>query len=117
MRLPLWILVVLAAAIAVLFVLPNRQPVELTIWLMGDRVVLPLYLAIFGAVFFGFFVGWIASWFSQGKWRKRARERARRIEFLERESLRLSDQVAKLEADTAARLPAPVPASLDPPQG
>jgi uncharacterized integral membrane protein len=103
--LPFWILVVLAAVIAVFFVVPNRQPVDLTLWLLDYSVQLPLYLVLFASVFAGFVVGWIGCWFSQGRWRRQARERGRRIEHLEREAMKLTDQVTKLEADAAARLP------------
>ena len=110
MRLPLWILIVLAALIAVFFVLPNRQPVDLGLWLFDYSVQLPLYLVLFAAVFVGFVVGWIGCWFAQGRWRRYARERGRRGEYLERESLKLTDQIAKLEADAGAR-----PSGQDPP--
>jgi uncharacterized integral membrane protein len=104
-RLPFWILVVLAALIAVFLVLPNRQPVDLRLWLFDYSVQLPLYLVLFATVFVGFVVGWIGCWFSQGRWRRQARERGRRVEYLEREAVKLTDQMAKLEADAAARPP------------
>jgi putative membrane protein len=87
MRIPLSILTAIAAALAVMFAIPNRGAVTLRLWPLAGEAEMPLYLAVFAAVFLGFFLGWIGSWIAQHKWRKRAREQARRIEKLEREIL------------------------------
>jgi len=106
MRLPLSILIVMAAAIAVVFAVPNREAVTLRFWPFDVEVAVALYLAIFAAAFAGFLAGWTGAWLSQRKWRKRARERARRIEHLESEVMTLTDAAAKpTEAQKSPAVP------------
>lgn len=95
MKLPLSILIVIAAAIAIVFAIPNREEITLKLWPFDAEVLIPLYLAIFTAIFAGFSLGWIGAWFSQHKWRKRARDQARRIEHLEKEVMELEEAAAK----------------------
>jgi uncharacterized membrane protein YciS (DUF1049 family) len=97
MRFPLFILVLFAVAVAVMFAVPNRELVTLRFWPFDFQIELGLYLVVFAALFLGFFFGWIGSWFAQRKWRKLARERARHIEGLEKEIAGLTD-AAKAEA-------------------
>ena len=85
MKIPLSILSIAAAALALSFAIPNREEVTLRLWPFTGEVALPLYLAVFGALFLGFFLGWIGAWLSQHKWRKRAHQQAKRIEKLEEE--------------------------------
>ena len=108
MKLPLSILIVLAAAVAVVFAVPNREDVAIKFWPFDAEIAIPLYLAIFTAVFAGFFLGWIGAWLSQHKWRKRARDQARRIEHLEKEVIELEDAAAKTQ-QAAATPPAALP--------
>jgi uncharacterized integral membrane protein len=95
MRLPLSILFVVAAAIAVVFAVPNREAVTIRFWPFDVEVAVALYLVVFAAAFAGFLAGWAGAWLSQHKWRKRARERARRIEHLESEVMALANAAAK----------------------
>lgn len=98
MRLPLSILIILAAAVAVVFAVPNREEITVKFWPFEAEIVIPLFLAIMAAVFAGFIVGWIGAWFSQHKWRKRAREQVRRIEHLEKEVMDLEGAAQKAQA-------------------
>jgi len=91
MRLPLFITLIFAAVIAIMFAVPNRELVTLHFWPFDFQIELGLYLVAFAALFLGFFLGWIGSWFAQRKWRKLARDRARRIEHLETEIIALTD--------------------------
>jgi uncharacterized membrane protein YciS (DUF1049 family) len=95
MRLPLSILIAAAAAIAVVFAIPNRKAVTIRFWPFDTEIVVALYLVVFAAIFAGFVTGWIGAWLSQHKWRKRARDQARRIEHLEQEVMELADAAAK----------------------
>jgi len=107
MRLPLSILIALAAAVAVVFAIPNREEITLKFWPFEAEILIPLYLAIFVAIFVGFLIGWIGAWLSQHRWRKRARDQARRIEHLEDEVTALTDAAAK-----AREAPPAPPAAL-----
>jgi len=91
MRLPLSILVAVAAVVAVVFAIPNREAVTIRFWPFDTEIVVALYLVVFAALFLGFFTGWIGAWLAQHKWRKRARDRARRIEHLEEEVVKLTE--------------------------
>ena len=91
MKIPLSILFVIAAALALMFAIPNRETVNLSLWPFTGEVSLPLYLAVFGALFLGFFLGWIGAWLSQHKWRKRAHQQAKRIEKLEEEIAEIAE--------------------------
>ena len=93
MRLPLFIILIFAAAIAIMFAVPNRELVTLHFWPFDFQIELGLYLVAFTALFLGFFFGWVGCWFAQRKWRKLARDRARRIEHLETEIIALTDAV------------------------
>ena len=106
MRLPLFILFLFAAAIAIMFAVPNRELVTLHFWPFDFQIELGLYLVAFAALFLGFFLGWIGSWFAQRKWRKLARDRARRIEHLETEIIALTD-AAKADSARSNVLPGP----------
>lgn len=85
MKIPLSILIFVAAVLALLFAIPNHDPVALRMLLVTGELSVPLYLVVFAALFLGFLVGWIGCWFSQHKWRRRARVQAKRIEKLEEE--------------------------------
>jgi uncharacterized integral membrane protein len=91
MRLPLFILFLFAAVIAIMFAVPNREPVTLHFWPFDFQIELGLYLVAFAGLFLGLLLGWIGSWFAQRKWRKLARDRARRIEHLETEIIAMTD--------------------------
>ena len=97
MKLPLFIILVFAAAIAVMFAVPNRELVTPHFWPFDFQIELGLYLVAFAGLFLGFFFGWIGCWFAQRKWRKLARDRARRIEHLETEIIAVTD-AAKADA-------------------
>jgi uncharacterized integral membrane protein len=103
MRLPLSILIAIAAAIAVIFAIPNREAVTIRFWPFDTEIAAALYLVVFAAVFLGFVVGWIGSWLAQHKWRKRARERAKRIEHLEEELVKLTEAAEKAKTAEAEK--------------
>jgi uncharacterized integral membrane protein len=85
MKIPLSILLFIAAVLALMFAIPNRDAVTLHLLLVTGEIAVPLYLVVFAALFLGFLFGWIGCWFSQHKWRRRARVQAKRIEKLEEE--------------------------------
>lgn len=91
MKIPLSILLIIAAAFALMFAIPNREAVTLRLWPLAGEIGLPLYLAVFGALFLGFLLGWIVAWLSQHKWRRRARQQAKRIEKLEEELAEIAE--------------------------
>ncbi len=74
-----------AVVVAVVFAVFNREVVTIDVWPFPYQVQIPLYLLLLASLLLGFLIGSAVSWSSQGKWRRRARERARRVEAMERE--------------------------------
>ena len=85
MRLLFWIVVVVLAAVLVLFGASNREAVALALWPLGFALELPLYVAILGALVIGFAIGAGGAWLGGRRLRREARQRRRRILALERE--------------------------------
>lgn len=107
MRIPLSILLIAAAALAVMFVIPNREVVTLQMWPFAAEFSGPLFLIVFGVLFAGFLLGWIGAWLAQHKWRRRARQQAKRIEKLEEElaDAAASEPVKAAEISKIPRIP------------
>lgn len=96
-----WIITVPLLALAVVFVIFNREPVALELWPFGIRVEAPLFLIVLGSIFLGLVIGGIAAWISGGSLRRRARHAQSRANDLEREVARLRRE---REAEAEARV-------------
>lgn len=104
------ILVLAAVVVAAAFAVFNREVVTVDFWPFPYQLQLPLYLLLVAALALGFLIGSAVTWSLQGKWRRRARERARRIETLEREASALTERLSSASstgAATTAEGPAP----------
>lgn len=114
-----WIVTLPLIAIAIVFSVNHRQPVEIDLWPLPLAIEPPLYLVVLLAVFIGFLLGGSIDWLSQGRNRRTARWRRYRIEELEREVSFLKRKLEKVEGEAkegkqaqaapsnAARLSAP----------
>ncbi|WP_051431939.1 LapA family protein [Rhodovibrio salinarum] len=80
-----WIITLPLIAVAVIFSVNHRQPVEIDLWPLPLAIEPPLFLVVLLAVFIGFLIGGSIDWWSQGRNRRTARWRRYRIEELERE--------------------------------
>lgn len=105
-----WIVVLPLVVLVAVFAVLNRQPVTVDLFPLLLTLEIPLYLTILAAVFLGFVLGGLASWTAQGKWRRRARERARRVEHLEREISELGARVEETSAQGGKGTPEDTPA-------
>ena len=98
MRLLSRVLLALVLALAIAFVIVNRQDVALDLW--AWTVVLPLWLLLIATLALGIVIGGIVGWFGAAPRRKRARAHARRSNVLE-------ERVASLERERASSPAAP----------
>lgn len=105
------ILVLAAVVVAAAFAIFNREVVTVDFWPFPYQLLIPLYLLLLASLALGFLIGSVVTWSLQGKWRRRARERARRIEALEREASALTARLSSTPAEgasSAAEGPPPV---------
>ena len=112
-RLVRWLVAVPVALIMILFVVSNRQAVELSLYpLPLESGPVPLYLVGLGGVLAGFLAGGLVVWLSSRRWRRRAREEARARHRAEAERAALERQLDATERDSSEE-PAPSrPSSL-----
>jgi uncharacterized integral membrane protein len=97
-----WIITLPLLAIAVIFSVNHRQPVEIDLWPLPLAIEPPLYLVVLLILFVGFLVGGLIDWNAQGRNRRTARWRRYRIEELEREVAYLKRKLEKAEGDAKA---------------
>ena len=93
MRLIYWSATLAIAIVLTIFAVPNREHVDVVLWPFLTLEA-PLYLVTLLTLLVGFLAGTVVAWIGAGRLRRKARQRARRIEALEREL-----------AATQARLP------------
>lgn len=98
MRYLSWIITLPLLALAVVFVIFNRDPVSLELWPFGIRLEAPLFLIVLVSALFGLLIGGIAAWMSGGSLRRRARHAQSRADELEREVSRLRREREEVEA-------------------
>jgi uncharacterized integral membrane protein len=72
-----WVLFLVVALIVVVFMVQNRDAVEVSLWPLPFAVPAPLWLVIVGFLMLGFLLGATSAWLSGGGARKRARDLAR----------------------------------------
>lgn len=88
------ILLGLFLAIGALVAISNREPVEIGLWPLQERLVAPLFLMIVFLLLVGVLVGLLMGWFSNRRHRTQARHRGAEVERLEREVTRLKAELA-----------------------
>lgn len=108
LRLLQWVIFLLVAFVVVLFVVQNRQEVEIGLWPLPYTKPAPLFAVIVACVMVGFLLGALSAWLSGGGARRRARELAR----LNAEK---AQQISQLQREVAAQkqaVPQPRPPAI-----
>jgi putative membrane protein len=96
LRLLQWVIFLLVAFVVVLFIVQNRQEVEIGLWPLPYTKPAYLWAVIIVCVMVGFLLGAFSAWLSGGVVRKRARELAR----LNAEK---AQQISQLQREVAAQ--------------
>jgi hypothetical protein len=92
------ILLGLFLAVGVLVAISNREPVELGLWPLREKLVAPLFIMIVFLLLIGVLVGLLMGWFSNRRHRTQARHRGTEVERLEREVVKLKGELATFTA-------------------
>ncbi len=106
------------AAAVVLFVVSNRDVVQISLYPLPPFVgPVPVYWVGLGGVFAGFLCGGLVAWLSGRRWRRRARDEARGRLRAAAENAALRRRLAAAErvASTASGEPAAPPNRLPAP--
>jgi uncharacterized integral membrane protein len=92
LRLLQWVVFLLVALIVIVFVVQNRQQVDVSLWPLPFTKPAPLFAIIIACVLFGFLLGVFSAWLSGAGARRKARalgrmndEKARQISQLHQE--------------------------------
>ena len=94
MRVLLWILVLLLAAVLAAFAVSNRETMALGLWPLPWLLQIPTYLAVLGALLLGFLLGVFAVWVAGARRRRELGRQRRRIAALESELTATQAQLA-----------------------
>ncbi len=98
-----WIITLPVTVLVLVFVLSNREPVQLDFWPLEMTMTAPLYLMLLLSVLFGFLLGGAAMWVTAGRSRKRARQAAAKLREAE-------GQIVSLKRELERKKPANDPA-------
>jgi uncharacterized integral membrane protein len=101
-RLIYWSATLAIAIVLTAFAVPNRERVEVVLWPFLTLEA-PLYLVTLLALLAGFLAGAVVAWIGGARWRRKARQRARRIEALERELAATQARLPQHDLTPAAR--------------
>ena len=93
--------------LGVLIAVSNAQRVQLALWPLPHAIEAPLYLLVVALLLLGTLVGFGLGWWASRHARRRAREGAREAERLDREVVRLKQELAEAR-------PAPAHAGVAP---
>lgn len=112
------LIVLVLLAVAVLFALVNRAPVELSVWPLPYTVTAPLFLVILMVLLVGILIGAAMSWVGGHKYRALARQRGHEVEAMRRQLAQAREKLAAAPADGAvpAGPPAAAPPAIRPPE-
>jgi uncharacterized integral membrane protein len=103
-----WVLFLLVALIVVVFMVQNRDMVEVSLWPLPFVKPAPLWAVIVGFLLIGFLIGATSAWLSGGGARKRARDLARANAEKAQQISQLNQQIAALKQAA----PSPRPPSI-----
>jgi uncharacterized integral membrane protein len=101
-RLIYWSATVAIASVLAWFAALNRERIDIVLWPFATFEV-PLYVLTLAALLLGFLVGAVVAWIGGGRWRRKARQRARRIEALERELAATQARLPRQDVSLPAR--------------
>lgn len=99
MRVLSWLIGLPVAAVAVVFAVVNRRPVDVELWPLPWTVALPLFVLVLGALAVGLVTGGVIVWISGARARRRARAEARRAALLEHRVKELEGEKAYQEKE------------------
>lgn len=99
-------LFVLLVVLGMLVAVSNMQQVELELWPLPEKIVLPLYLLVVAILLLGILSGLALGWWAGRHHRRIARERTADAARLEREVLRLREALAAARPAAAPGSPA-----------
>ena len=80
-----WIVTLPLTLLVVFFAVSNRTPVEIDLFPLPWRPVLPAYLLVLGSLFLGFLIGGVVAWIAAAPRRRRTRRLAVEADVLSRE--------------------------------
>lgn len=103
-----WVLFLLVALVVVVFMVQNRDMVEVSLWPLPFVKPAPLWAVIVGFLLLGFLIGATSAWLSGGGTRKRARDLARANHEKAQQISQLNQQVVALKQAA----PGPRPPSI-----
>jgi putative membrane protein len=103
-----WAIFLLVALVAVVFVVQNRHPVEVSLWPFPFVQMAPLFAVIVTCILFGFLFGVLSAWLSGASTRRKVRE-------LNRMNQEKALQISQLQKELAALRPAGASGSLPAP--
>jgi uncharacterized integral membrane protein len=89
-----WFVFLVVALVVVVFVVQNRQEVEVSLWPLPFVKPAPLFGVIIACVLVGFLLGAFSAWLSGGTARRKARELARLNAEKAQQINQLSQQLA-----------------------
>ena len=98
-RIFMWIVLLPAALVFLVFALNNRGGIAIDLWPFGIVIEMPVYLAFIIILFFGALLGGIASLISGGKARSMASAANYEAEVKRRELEKLKSRCESLEAE------------------
>lgn len=92
-----WVAFLLVALVIVVFMVGNRQPVEVDLWPLPFTKPAPLFAVIIACVLVGFLIGALSAWLSGGGARRKARDMARLNSEKAQQISQLQREVATLK--------------------
>ena len=97
---------IVLALVVILFAVSNRQPVELGLWPLDGRIVVPLFVPVLVCGFATFVIGGVVSWISGSRWRRLARRRGHRVQELEARLRQAEERPAATDSIPRRQAPA-----------
>ncbi|HXV24559.1 MAG TPA: LapA family protein [Alphaproteobacteria bacterium] len=102
-----WLVTLPVTLAVVVFAISNRTPVEIDLFPLPWRPVLPAFLLVLASLFLGFLIGGAVAWLAGAPRRRRARRLAIEADVLSRELA----EVRRKAADTVMPAPTGIPSS------
>ncbi len=96
-----WLVTLPVTLVVVVFAISNRTPVEIDLFPLPWRPVLPAFLLVLASLFFGFLIGGAVAWLAGAPRRRRARRLAIETDLLSRELAEVRRKAADAGAPAA----------------